>query len=352
MRPASSPDRMSTSMGRGKTSSSLAVAECDSLDVHVLLDNTTDLTSTAGPMVTSHLGNALRRRPRFGLTGTCLCCANWGLSLALDIRTGSVTRRVMFDAGPDCESLRRNARILGYDLTQFDAVVLSHGHWDHAGGLTEPFSQQKRRATPRVTEFHANRSMFVRRGMRTAPDRVVPFKTPPSPESLGRLGAKLILEDGARVLAGGCAYLSGEIPRLTEYEVGLPGHVSMDSKSSEWMEDPLILDERWLAVKVRGRGVVVFSACSHAGVINVLRHAKTVFADTPLYAVMGGLHLSGQPNEQIIDRTVEDLAVFSLARIIPGHCTGWRAINALEQRFGDQVTPLSVGQTHRFEGIG
>ena len=108
------------------------------------------------------------------------------------------------------------------------------------------------------------------------------------------------------------------------------------------------MDERFLAVNVRGKGLVVFSACSHAGVVNVLTSAKASFPGTPLYAVLGGLHLSGT-NERIIPQTVEAMGKFNLSVIAAGHCTGWRAMTALANAFGDsRLVPLAVGKRFTF----
>ena len=104
------------------------------------------------------------------------------------------------------------------------------------------------------------------------------------------------------------------------------------------------MDERFIAVNVRDKGLVVFTACSHAGVVNVLKHAATCFDGVPLHAVVGGLHLSGS-NEKIIPETVEAMAHFNLAVIAAGHCTGWRAMTALANAFGaDRLAPLAVGK--------
>jgi 7,8-dihydropterin-6-yl-methyl-4-(beta-D-ribofuranosyl)aminobenzene 5'-phosphate synthase len=104
------------------------------------------------------------------------------------------------------------------------------------------------------------------------------------------------------------------------------------------------MDERFLAVHVRDKGLVVFSACSHAGIVNVLHHARASFPGVKLHAVMGGLRLSG-PTEAIIPETVRDLGEFGLDLIIPAHCTGWRAVNALVQTFSDAVVvPAAVGK--------
>ena len=108
------------------------------------------------------------------------------------------------------------------------------------------------------------------------------------------------------------------------------------------------MDERYLAVNVKDQGVVVFSACSHAGIVNVLSDAANQADPLSLYAAMGGFHLSGAAQERWIEPTVRDLAGFRLKRIIGGHCTGWRAIHALVDAFGDVVIPGAVGQTHRF----
>jgi 7,8-dihydropterin-6-yl-methyl-4-(beta-D-ribofuranosyl)aminobenzene 5'-phosphate synthase len=145
------------------------------------------------------------------------------------------------------------------------------------------------------------------------------------------------------VCLDGAFFVSGEIPRVTAYEKGLASQVRQ-TEDGGWRPDPLVTDERFVAVHLRGKGLVVFSACSHAGIINVLHHARATFPDVKLHAVMGGFHLSG-PTEAIIPETVRDLGGFGLDLIIPAHCTGWRAVNALERTYGEAVVvPSAVGK--------
>ena len=108
------------------------------------------------------------------------------------------------------------------------------------------------------------------------------------------------------------------------------------------------MDERFVAVHVAGKGLVVFTACSHAGVVNVLEQARASFPGIQLFAVLGGLHLSGT-NERVIPQTVEALQKFGLKTIAAGHCTGWRALAALANAFGDsKLAPLAVGKRYTF----
>ena len=83
-------------------------------------------------------------------------------------------------------------------------------------------------------------------------------------------------------------HVSGEIPRVTAYERGLKGQHRRTLDGTSWEPDELVIDERFLAVNVAGKGLVVFTACSHAGVVNVLQHARESFPSVPLYAVAGG----------------------------------------------------------------
>jgi 7,8-dihydropterin-6-yl-methyl-4-(beta-D-ribofuranosyl)aminobenzene 5'-phosphate synthase len=91
------------------------------------------------------------------------------------------------------------------------------------------------------------------------------------------------------------------------------------------------------------KGLFVFTACSHAGLINVLTHAAERFPGIPLFGVLGGFHLAGA-TEAIIPETVDALEAFDLQLIAAAHCTGWRALGKLAQRFGDRVVPSAVGK--------
>jgi len=161
-------------------------------------------------------------------------------------------------------------------------------------------------------------------------------------------GGRVVNTKEPQLVAGDTIYVSGEIPRVTRFERGLPGQHRRTLDGTGWEPDEAIRDERFVAVNVAGKGMVVFTACSHAGVVNVLTHARACFPDVPLHAVVGGLHLAGT-NEKIIPDTVEALRGFDLAIIAAGHCTGWRAMTALANAVGDRhLVPLSVGKRFTF----
>jgi 7,8-dihydropterin-6-yl-methyl-4-(beta-D-ribofuranosyl)aminobenzene 5'-phosphate synthase len=142
---------------------------------------------------------------------------------------------------------------------------------------------------------------------------------------------------------------AGEIPRVTAYEKGFPGHVKRAADGASWEPDPWLRDERYLAVNVKGKGIVVFSMCSHAGVVNVLTDARDAFAGIALHAVIGGFHLAGRTVEPVIPETIRDLMSFGLKRIVPAHCTGWRAFTALTKVCDESVLiPAAVGRKFIF----
>lgn len=194
-------------------------------------------------------------------------------------------------------------------------------------------------------ECFVHPGMFGQRGVKRPSGDFMVYEPVPDPASLQGAGASVVNTREPCVTGGGAFYVSGEIPRLTRYEVGFPGHVRRSEDGESWEPDPLILDERFLSVHVKDKGQFVFSACSHAGLINVLHHARTVFPDVPLYGVMGGLHLAGATEKAIPD-TVSDLKQFGLKLLAPGHCTGWRALSRMAREFGDELVPSAVGKKY------
>ena len=176
---------------------------------------------------------------------------------------------------------------------------------------------------------------------------MLPMKDVPGIEALAAHGARVVSSTTPQTFLDNMFCVSGEIPRVTPFERGLAWHYRKTADGQDWEADPWLMDERSLAVNVAGKGLVVFTACSHAGVINVLTHARESFPDAPFHAVLGGLHLAG-PNEAIIAETVEAMRAFDLRVIAAGHCTGWRAVTALANEFGGIVDPSAVGKRYSF----
>lgn len=321
----------------------MQLTPADRLDIQVLVDNVTDSLSSTPPWVTREWVQ-LQRRGMRRTTGGALCCANHGLSLAITAHGPNGPRTLLFDGGPVDYAVERNGNRLGIDFGGIEAAVLSHGHWDHAGGIPRALGMILAANGARSVPLYLHPGMFHERGGQQPDGGVLPMDRVPTPKEWRDFGAEPIVTDQPATCLDDMFYISGEIPRVTSYEKGLVGQVRRVADDAPWEPDPLLMDERFLAVHVRGKGLVVFSACSHAGIVNVLHHAKASFPDVKLHAAMGGLHLSG-PTEAIIPDTVRDLRGFGLDLIVPAHCTGWRAVRALADAFGEGVVvPAAVGK--------
>jgi len=327
----------------------LTLSPVDSVALHVIVDNVTDnLSSVPSFVETEFAALGRRRRGAWVLGGSCLCCAAHGLSCLITTRTGSVKRTLLFDSGPEDRVFEQNASRTGADLAQVEAIVLSHGHWDHGGAMLRALQLIRDRNGGHALPYYAHPDMFRTRALKQRDGSMLLMEDVPSIEALSSNGAKVTNTTEPQLVLEGTAYVSGEIPRLTPFETGLPGQHRRTLDGKAWELDELIMDERFVAAHVRGKGLVVFTACSHAGVVNVLKHARASFEDIPLFAVLGGLHLSGT-NERVIPQTVEAMREFDLSVIAAGHCTGWRAMSALAKVFGEsKLATLSVGKRYTF----
>jgi 7,8-dihydropterin-6-yl-methyl-4-(beta-D-ribofuranosyl)aminobenzene 5'-phosphate synthase len=316
----------------------------DSLVVDILTDDVSDNYVSKTLFAVSEFANIVRGGAKT-LSGEALLCANLGFGCRLVSNAGGVRHTMLFDTGPEGAVFIRNCANLGIALGDIECIAISHGHWDHMAALPATLDAIREQRGKAIV--HVNPGMFNERAIRLGSGTIVPAAKVPSPAEMEMLGAGIVNDPAARLLLGGHFYYSGEIPRLSAFEKGRTDHLSRTGPDTAWEPDPLLLDERMLVADVRGLGLIVLSACSHAGIVNVCTEVRRLFPDHPIHSVMGGLHLGGVM-EQIIPDTVEGLRPFAIPHIITGHCTGWRALHALANAFGDAVSQSAVGTTYTF----
>ena len=317
----------------------------DSLVVEVITDDVSDAYVSKTLFAVSEFSNVILAGAKV-ISGETLLCANLGLGLRLVSEADGVRHTLMFDTGPEGTIFIRNCANLGIRMGEVECIAVSHGHWDHMAALPDAVDAIVKEGG-RVT-VHVNPGMFNERAVRLKGGTVVPVANVPFPVDLEKRGAHVVNRGNERLLLDDHFYLSGEIPRVTSFEKGRVDHLCRTRPDGPWEPDPLLTDERMLVAHVRDLGLIVFSACSHAGIVNVCIHARDLFPGIPIYCVMGGLHLGGVM-ERIIPETVDGLRPFRINHIITGHCTGWRALHALANAFGDAVSQSAVGTKYTFD---
>jgi 7,8-dihydropterin-6-yl-methyl-4-(beta-D-ribofuranosyl)aminobenzene 5'-phosphate synthase len=334
-------------------SNGTAAPELDELTVTIVVDNATDTLSSISPGIPQlpEMAYLLGSVPPSGqydghdciVAFDHLCVACHGFSALATARHGDRTATVLFDVGPYGDVWLANAERLAIDLSSIDVLFLSHWHWDHSGGITSVVAAIAAARggaghAPLVVDVHPDRP--DQRGILTPFDNFAMLPPDPTLDAIEAAGGRV--EAHAEVHdVGDLLLASGDIPRQTSYETGLTGHHTW--RGDHVTLDPEIHDERFLAAHVRGRGTTVFTACSHAGVVNVGLEARRLVPDQPVDLLLGGYHLAGTTVEDRIQPTVRDLAELVAPRIVaPGHCTGWRAAAALTDAFSPSGCAPSV----------
>jgi 7,8-dihydropterin-6-yl-methyl-4-(beta-D-ribofuranosyl)aminobenzene 5'-phosphate synthase len=337
-------DSKTTPSEATRRSGNIPLRAVDSLVVDVLSDDVSDPYVSKPLFALSEFANVVRAGAKV-LAGPALLCANLGLGLRLATQHGDTRHTLLFDTGPEASIFLRNCANLGIALSPIEAIAVSHGHWDHTAALPETIDAVVAQGG-KVT-VHVNPGMFKERAIRLTSGRIVPLGRVPGPQELEAHRATVINRADARLLLDDHFYYSGEIPRVTAFEKGRIDHLCRAAPDAGWEPDPLIMDERMLVIHVHQLGLIVFSACSHAGIVNVCMHVRALFPDIPIYAIMGRLHLGGVM-ERIIPETVEGLKPYKISHIITAHCTGWSALHALASAFGDAVSQSAVGTRYTF----
>ena len=334
----------------------------DELELLVIVDNETDTLSSVDegiPQVPEVAHLAARTPPSRKHEGhDCkevfdqLCCACHGLSILATGRREGRRRRLLFDIGPYPDLWLDNAKRLAIDLTTIESVFLSHWHFDHSGGFPEvvaAIAQARYDAglPAPIVDLHPDRP--DQRGVMTPSGVMLMLPLEPDFADIEQAGGQVVRHADSHPICEGFFLGSGAIERVTSYETGLVGHYSF--RGEDGRPDPLIMDERFVAAYVPGRGVTVLSACSHAGIVNACLQAKQMFPDTAIDTVLGGYHLAGKSMETRIEATVGDLKARIDPRLVaPGHCTGWRAKAALAGAFAPgRYAPSVVGTLYRLK---
>lgn len=317
----------------------------DSVSITTLVDNVSDaLLRDEGPARRPSAGPASPKVPvRFFESGEAADSlkAEHGFSALVTVETGHTSHTVLFDTGVSPEGMVDNMRRLEISARDIEAIVLSHGHYDHTTGLDGLFDELGGSVKMPVTihpEFWSQRRVAI-------PGREPREMPTTSRAALLGAGFDVIEERQPSFLLDGLLLVTGEVDRTTPFERGFAEHQAL--RGGEWQPDPLILDDQALLVNVRDKGLVVLTGCGHAGIVNIVRYARRLTGIDRVHAVIGGFHLGPPSFYPIIADTCTALADLSPGVLVPAHCTGWRAAHALAAAFPDAFLQNTVGT--RFE---
>ena len=327
----------------------------DRLAVRVLIDGSFDSFFRPGKVNGVSVEPAPRRQDyRRSLHN------QWGLSLFLESQRASEQRNVMLDFGYTPEALLNNIELTGVDPSKLDALVVSHGHFDHFGGL-QGFLKKYRDVLPADVKLYAGgEDNFCHRYTGT-PGQLTDFGALDRRELVAQK-VSVVLAENPTVVAGH-AFTTGKIKRsgiekvlpntLVEFAMkdGLgcdAGHYTSAELLGKTVPDEHI-HEHATCFNVKDRGLVVISSCGHVGIVNSVRQAQEVSGVQKVHAIVGGFHLGPAPADYL-DQVVAEIKKLEPDVVIPMHCSGNNFIAAVRQQMPDRLLLSTTGSRVTFGG--
>lgn len=314
----------------------LNIREADRLEITILVDNYTDMLVAESTDIC--------KRPHLPIPHTLL--AEHGFSCLIKVFAGDEKHTLLMDAAVTPACLFSNARFLKADLSELEAIILSHGHPDHFFGLDELLKFLNEKGKTKIPLF-LHPDVFLERRL-NVPAIGSPVTVPSLDEStLKSAGVSLVKSEKPVSVADNLIYTTGEVERTTAFEKGFSwAEAKINGK---WITDPF-RDDQGLVIKLKGKGLVVISGCAHAGIINTVEYAKKLAGMDKVHAVLGGFHLTGRTFDPIIQPTIDEMRRIKPDYVVPMHCTGWTAINRLAEAMPEQFLLNTVGTTYVFNG--
>lgn len=318
----------------------MALKEVNGVEIISLTDNTVDYISTIERKEVHQVRKWVKDRmgDKWMKKHFQLPFAEHGFSMLIKIFSEGSHRIILFDTGVSRHGIIANARRMGLNLSKVECIVLSHGHYDHFGGLVDVLKIIDGNNLPIVI----HEDMFKTRGSVNSIGTIREYPVFPSEEQI--IPAKYLRTKQPHLLADDCILVTGEIPRKTVFEKGFLRHRVFSD--GNWQPDPLIMDDRAIVLNVKQKGLVVISGCAHAGIINTTFYAQQLTGVNKVYALIGGFHLSGKECEPMIVPTVEELQKLCPNIIVPSHCTGWRGKYAIFEAMPRAFVWNSVGNLY------
>lgn len=286
--------------------------------------------------------------------------SEFGLAMHVESQRGSEIRNVLADFGFTPEALVNNIGLLGIEPAALDALVLSHGHYDHFGGLAGFLRQTKGSLKPKIPFYVGGEECFCSRE----------WTAPPIQGNFGALDRRALEEADVNVtfaegpaIVADHAFTSGQVP-LTTYEkvlsptkmrIGLVDGVGCypDQFTEEERRQAIIPDqfrhEIAMIFNLKGRGLVVLTSCSHRGVVNIVKQAQKVSGVRKVHAVMGGFHLAPFKDDYV-EEVVASLKEIDPDYIIPMHCTGEPFWDIAKQELPGKLLRSYTGTRFVFQG--
>jgi len=282
----------------------------------------------------------------------------WGLAWHIESQQGAEIKQVLFDFAWTSETLLNNMALLGIDPSKFDAIALSHGHYDHFGGMVGFLEATKGKLKKDIPFYLGGEECFCTREL----------SVPGNPGNFGALDRDAIKKAGLVVtfaerpsIIASHGFTTGFIPTEgfekvlspTSMSVGVkdnlgcaPEKINPAKKTFTNVPDDFE-HEQATVYNVKGKGLVIMTSCGHRGIVNSVRSAIKVSGINKVHAIMGGFHLAPHPPEYL-KQTVEGLKQFNPDFLIPMHCSGETFITMAAAEFGPKFIRSSTGSRFIF----
>jgi 7,8-dihydropterin-6-yl-methyl-4-(beta-D-ribofuranosyl)aminobenzene 5'-phosphate synthase len=303
----------------------------DKIEVFTLQDNYIDLTVDDSSEIVQRVKDIENKKKLFkGIL------AEHGLSTLVTTIRGSDRRSLLFDFGFSAFGAAFNAEVFNIDLESVECMALSHGHFDHTGGLAAMSAAIGKPGIKLVLHPGAvNKRRFTK--VKGKPRQ---YRPPFTDKMIEDAGVVAVKTDKPYSLLDDTVLFLGEIPRLSVFEK-VDSSRCYEEKGVEKYDT--IADDSAVVCILKDKGLVVLTGCAHAGVVNTVRHAQKVTGVNKVHAIMGGFHLTGVDRKKVLEPTISNLKELAPDFIIPTHCTGRKETMQIEKELPEAFILNMVG---------